>query len=238
SSGPATPELLRRYGVDPAGLDPATDVLTADSAADGSWPAGTVTRPLPEPAFGSLPRTLVTPAALQRNGWIPARSGWLVETAGPLTERQLAAAGEMADAAGLSVESRDRGGELRALRAIVTAAGGLLALVILAVTVGLIRAEAAGDLRTLTAVGATRHIRRALTSVTAGGLALLGAILGIGAAYTVILAGSSAEQLRELARVPFADLTVIAVGVPLTAAALGWLLAGREPNSLARVRLE
>ncbi|BEL04126.1 hypothetical protein Q0Z83_023170 [Actinoplanes sichuanensis] len=128
--------------------------------------------------------------------------------------------------------------ELLALRTIATTAGALLALVILAVTVGLIRAEAAGDLRTLTAVGATRGIRRTLTSATAGGLALLGAVLGIGAAYTVILAGSSAEQLRELARVPIIDLTVIAVGVPLIATVLGWLLAGREPRSLVRVPLE
>ncbi|GIE82530.1 hypothetical protein Aph02nite_84800 [Actinoplanes philippinensis] len=233
-----TPELLRLYGVDPTGVDPAADVLTSAPAPGGSWPPGTVTRPLPEPGFRSLPHTLLTPAALQRNGWIPVRTGWLVETAEPLTGRQLAGAAEFAGAAGLTVEERDQGDDLQALRAITTAAGALLALVILAVTVGLIRAEAAGDLRTLTAVGATRHIRRALTSATAGGLALLGALLGIGAAYTVILAGSSAEQLRELARVPLADLTVIAVGVPLAAAALGWLLAGREPRSLARVRLE
>ncbi|MEU4160767.1 FtsX-like permease family protein [Actinoplanes sp. NPDC026670] len=138
-----------------------------------------------------------------------------------------------------ALESEPASGDgLGALRAIATTAGALLALVILAVTVGLIRAEAAGDLRTLTAVGATRRIRRALTSATAGGLALLGAVLGILAAYTVILAGSSAEQLRELARVPVVDLTVIAVGVPLIATALGWLLAGREPRSLTRARLE
>ena len=39
--------------------------------------------------------------------------------------------------------------------AIATAAGALLALAILAMTVGLIRSESAGDLRTLTATGAT-----------------------------------------------------------------------------------
>lgn len=66
----------------------------------------------------------------------------------------------------------------------------------------------------------------------------MGGILGIGAAYTVILAGSSRNQFYDLARVPVVELLVIAVGVPLVAAALGWLLAGREPRSLVRVRLE
>ncbi|WP_328475161.1 FtsX-like permease family protein [Actinoplanes sp. NBC_00393] len=127
---------------------------------------------------------------------------------------------------------------LLALRTIATTGGAVLALVILATTVGLIRAEAAPDLRTLAATGATGGIRRTLTSATAGGLALLGAILGIAAAYTVILAGSSRSQLGELARVPVVELLVIAAGVPLVAAALGWLLAGREPRSLVRVRLE
>jgi putative ABC transport system permease protein len=60
--------------------------------------------------------------------------------------------------------------------AIATAAGAILALAILAMTVGLIRSESAGDLRTLTATGATPSIRRTLTAATAGTLALLGAL--------------------------------------------------------------
>ena len=240
----ATPELLRYYGVDPAGIGPATDVLTTQPGSDlsllsesGEMPRATTER-LANPQFESLPKTLLTPAALQRNNLTPVRTGWLVEAPRPLTEQQLTAAREVALDAGLIVEDRDKGGGLVALRAIATAAGAVLALAILAMTVGLIRAEAAGDLRTLTATGATGRIRRTLTSTTAGGLALLGGILGIGAAYTVILAGSSRSQLNELTRVPVVELLVIAVGVPLVAAALGWLLAGREPRSLVRTRLE
>ena len=62
-------------------------------------------------------------------------------------------------------------------------AGALLALAILAMTVGLIRSESAGDLRILTATGATPRIRRTLTAATAGALALLGAVLGVAGAY-------------------------------------------------------
>lgn len=216
----ATPELSRYSGVDPAGIGQTTDVLTT------------------RPRFDSLPATFLTLQALRRHNWQPVRTGWLVEAARPLSQEQLAGARELALDAGLVVEDRNRRGGLLALRAIATTGGAVLALAILAMTVGLIRAEAAGDLRTLTATGATSRIRRRLTSATAGGLALLGGVLGIGAAYTVIVAGSSRSQLDELARVPVVELLVIAVGVPLVAAACGWLLAGREPRSLVRVRLE
>jgi putative ABC transport system permease protein len=230
----ATPELLRYYGVDPAGIGRTTDVLTTQPR---SVPQAAAER-LPDPRFESLPTTFLTPAALQRRNLDPVRAGWLVESSRPLTEEQLAGAREFAVDAGLTIEDRNQRGGLLALRAIATAAGAVLALAILAMTVGLIRAEAAGDLRTLTATGATGRIRRTLTSTTAGGLALLGGILGIGAAYTVIVAGSSRSQLGELTRVPVVELLVIAVGVPLVAAALGWLLAGRAPRSLVRLRLE
>ncbi|MFC0533965.1 FtsX-like permease family protein [Phytohabitans kaempferiae] len=244
----ATPELLRYYRADPASIDQLTDVLTTHPGSDlllisesggtaRSFPEATTER-LPTPQFESLPTTFLTPAALQRNNWKPVRSGWLVESSQPLTDEQLTGARKFALDAGLVVEDRDKLDGLLALRTSATTAGALLALAVLAMTVGLIRAEATGDLRTLTATGATNRVRRTLTSATAGGLALLGGILGIGAAYTVILAGSSRDQFNELARVPVVDLLVIAVGVPMVATALGWLLAGREPRSLVRVRLE
>lgn len=235
----ATPELLRYYGVDPASIGQTTEVLLTSESGETalSFPEAT-TRRLPNPRFESLPTTLINPAALRRHNWKPVRSGWLVESARSLTDEQLTEAREVALGAGLVVEDRDKLDGLPTLRAAAIAAGAVLALAILALTVGLIRAEAAGDLRTLIATGATGRIRRTLTSATAGGLALLGGILGIGAAYTVILAGSSRDQLHELARVPVVELIVIAAGVPSIAAVLGWLLAGREPRSLTRVRLE
>jgi len=244
----ATPELLRYYGVDPAGIGPATDVLTTQPQPDlvllseagaraRSFPRAAGER-LPSPRFESLPKTFLTSAAVRRNNWKPVRTGWLIEAPRPLTEEQLTGARKLALDAGLVIEDRNKRGGLLALRAIATAAGAVLALAILALTVGLIRAEAAADLRTLTATGATARIRRTLSSATAGGLALLGGILGIGAAYSVIVAGSSRHQFDELARVPVAELLVIAIGVPVVAAALGWLLAGREPRSLVQVRLE
>jgi putative ABC transport system permease protein len=121
--------------------------------------------------------------------------------------------------------------------AIATAAGALLALAILAMTVGLIRGESAADLRTLTATGATSSIRRTLTASTAGALALLGSLLGVVGAYLVLLA-TYRDDLGYLGDVPVRYLVLGIVGVPLAAAAAGWLLAGREPPAIARQVIE
>ena len=112
-----------------------------------------------------------------------------------------------------------------------------MALAILAMTVGLIRSESAGDVRTLTATGASGRTRRTLTAATAGALALLGALLGVAGAYLVLMA-LYYDDLGYLGRVPAVSLVLIIVGVPLTAAAAGWFLAGREPPALARPAIE
>ena len=97
-------------------------------------------------------------------------------------------------------------------------------------TVGLVRSEAAADLRTLTATGATSRTRRAITAVTTGALAAAGAVLGVAAAFAVLSVG----YLDELARLPLAHFLTIALVTPAVAAAAGWLLAGREPPAITR----
>ena len=103
--------------------------------------------------------------------------------------------------------------------------------------VALIRAEAAGDVRTLTAIGAASSTRRTLTATTAGTLALLGALLGSGAAYLALAAGHRSD-ISVLSQVPVLDLTLTIVGVPAGAALAGWILAGRRPPSVARQPLD
>jgi putative ABC transport system permease protein len=115
--------------------------------------------------------------------------------------------------------------------------GAILALAILALTVGLIRSESAGDLRTLTATGASSRIRRTLTATTAGALALLGAILGVAGAYVAMLAMYH-DDLDYLSDVPLLYLGLAVVGVPLAAGVAGWLVAGREPPAIARSVIE
>jgi putative ABC transport system permease protein len=241
----ATPELLAHLGVDHASVDPGTDVLTphtgdlhfanqsnrSEAAPDGGTAASVKTVDLP--AYTSAPTSLITPNGLRRGGWQPARAGWLVQARRPPTADQLAQARRVAADAGMTVETRDRQPELTAIRTGATAAGMLLALGILAMTVGLIRGEAAGDLRTLSATGATGSTRRNLTAATGGALALLGVLLGGIGAYLALIAGYQGD-LGALGHVPLGHLALTLVGLPLTAAAAGWLLAGREPPAIAR----
>jgi putative ABC transport system permease protein len=235
----ATPEVLRQAGVDPASVGSDVEVLTPQ--AGPVYFVGAAARPervrdperIEVAAYTSVPRSFVTPEALARRGWESVRAAWLLETKEPLTVGQLAEVREEAADAGLRVEARSHQEGLSQLRSGATAAGVLLALGILAMTVGLVRTETAGDLRTLSAVGAPRRVRRAVTGATAGTLALLGAVLGTAGAYAALGAGY-ADDLAALRPLPVANLLTIAVGLPIVAAAAAWLLAGREPPSVAR----
>jgi putative ABC transport system permease protein len=154
-----------------------------------------------------------------------------------LTNQQIADGRDIAAKAGLTIDVQRNDTSFARVRAIAVGAGALLALAILAMTVGLIRSESAGDLRTLTATGASSSIRRTLTAATAGALALLGAILGVVGAY-LVLAATYYNNLGYLSDVPLFDLVLAVVGVPLAAIAAGWLLAGREPAAIARAVID
>ena len=247
----ATPAVLEYLGIDPATVDPSTDFLADRTVATEQLVIPTFTshgeiavanvQKIETGAylfgFTSAPPNLITLAGLRRHGWKQIAAGWLVESSRPLTNQQIADARDTAADAGLAIEVQDEGRSLATAKNIATAAGALLALAILALTVGLIRSESAGDLRTLTATGADSSIRRTLTATTAGALALLGAILGVAGAYAVLLA-MYYDDLGHLSDVPLSYLAVAIFGVPLAAAAAGWLLAGREPPTIARSVIE
>jgi putative ABC transport system permease protein len=252
----ATPAVLRYIGVDPATVDRRTDFL-----AGASTPTRRFVIPSMEGRreygltavqrvamhgrlFGSpwgdphaVTPVFITLDGLRRRGWTQMPAGWIIQTARPLTSEQVADARTLAAGAGLALEARRGRTSFATTMAVTTAVGALLALGILALTVGLIRSEGARDLRTLTAAGATSRIRRALTATTAGALALLGAILGVAGAYIALLATYS-DDLGYLSHVPLLYLGLALLGVPLAAAGAGWLLAGREPPAIARTVIE
>jgi putative ABC transport system permease protein len=251
----ATPAVLEHLGIDAASVDPNTDFLADPSVpthalvilkheAREELPVANVQRIDSRAVLGSgesdtgrVPDSFVTLNGLRRHGWKPVAAGWLVESSRPLTNEQIAAARDLAAEAGLTIETQRGQPSYATSGLIATAAGAVLALVVLALTVGLIRSEGEGDLRLLTATGATGRIRRTLTAATAGALALLGALLGVVGAYLAMLA-LYYDDLDYLSGVPVLPLLLIVVGVPLTAAAAGWLLAGREPPAIARPVIE
>jgi putative ABC transport system permease protein len=249
----ATPAVLRYLGIDPKTIDPSTDFLLDRSVAANQLTIPSMTKRREFPVTnvqkievgrhlfgadsGRHPANFITLNGLRRHGWKQIPAGWLVESSRPLTSGQIADARDAAAKAGLTIETRRKNNPPTEVMAIATAAGALLALAILAMTVGLIRGESAGDIRTLTATGATPSIRRTLTATTAGALALLGALLGVGGAY-IALAATYHDDLGYLSDVPVLYLALAIVGVPLCAAAAGWLVAGHEPTAIARPVIE
>ncbi|MFJ8579316.1 FtsX-like permease family protein [Micromonospora sp. NPDC093277] len=239
-----TPELLRDYGIDPASIDATTDVLTSRTGLEGydlypgrhdGWHPRVQQTTLP--TYRSLPTALLTTQAMQSLHLTPIPVGWLVRVPRPLTQAQVDRAQQIALAAGLSVESRTIGADTARLADQATGAGIAVALGVLATTVGLIRSETARDLRTLTAAGARRRTRRALTAATAGALALLGAVIGTAGAYLALLAWHH-QAPHWLGHVPVLHLAAILIGLPAIAYTGGWLLAGKEASTLARQPLD
>jgi putative ABC transport system permease protein len=233
----ASDDLLHALGLTPP---PGFELITTETgdinyggAVDpttGRHPPQAVTAAtVIEPTYTSLPSSLLNPAIATKRGWTSITAGWLLETPRPLTSDQIAGIRTTTIAAGLKVERRDNQARLSQLRNGATAVGMALALGILALTVGLLRSEAARDVQTLTATGATSSIRRAITASTAAGLAALGVLMATIGAY----AGLTAAR-NDIPAAPLGNLAAIALGVPLLAALAGWLAAGRQPESLTR----
>jgi putative ABC transport system permease protein len=243
----ATPELLAQFGVTPNDVAAHAEIITSrtdlqrmslfDAMKRG--PSGTpsieIVRQIP--TYGSDPNVLITQYGLRAFGLAAMPSGWLFHTRSTLTAAQITAARRAAVSAGLVIETRSAPKSYAPLRNWSTAAGILVALGVLAMTVGLIRSEAGRDLRTLTATGASSRTRRAITASTTGALASLGAALGTAGAYAALTAWHRSD-LHPLTRVPWINLAFIVVALPVLATACGWLLAGREPPAMNRQPLE
>jgi putative ABC transport system permease protein len=245
----ANPALLAAYGLDASALAGKDIVTTGSGELEIMGTAISSTAPIDRrvpgerftssgdlhETYSALPQALISPDRLAERGWTAAPSGnWLVQTPHAMSSSELNAARVIAAQYGLRIESRDNHGRLANIGFGAVAVGMLLALAILAMTVGLIRSESTGELRTLTATGATASTRRSISAVTAGALAALGALLGIAGAYIALAAG----RLSNLTPLPVGHLAVIAVGTPLVALGAGWVFAGREPAVIARRPLD
>ncbi len=238
----ATPELLAASGLTEADLDPTADVASPRDLTGLQLESGKRDPPVPEvqvldlPAYTSEPTTMISSAAMQRYGLQPITAGWLIRSDSPLTSAQISTARQIAAGAGLNVETRSTARTNGALSTDSTTIGILVALAVLAMTVGLIRSETAGDMRTLTAAGASTRTRRWLVGATAGALGLLGGVLGVVGAHLAVLAWNHG-RLGSLSHTPASNLLVLIIGLPVAAAVGGWLLAGRGPRAIARAPL-
>jgi putative ABC transport system permease protein len=190
------------------------------------------------PSGTSAPNTVITEYAASRYHLQPTLSGWLIQAPNGFTATQISAARQLALAYGVSVETKADNPDLGEFGAGATALGMVIAFGVLAMSVGLIRSETARDLRTLTAAGASGTTRRMITAATAAALGLLGAILGVAGALAAGLAWAHGSLSAMFSDVLLTDMLILLIGLPLVAAAGGWLFAGREPPAVARQPIE
>jgi putative ABC transport system permease protein len=267
----ATPQLLAAFGIKASAVDPGADVLTArpglsglsemqllygDNKDQGGQDTGSDAFPCPPgqclanpviqqagalPVGTSAPNTVITEHAIRTLGLRVDAAGWLIQAPHNPTAAQITDARLTAAAAGMTIETKSSTPSAAEILDYATVFGIVLALGILAMSIGLIRSETARDLRTLTATGASSLTRRELTAATAFALALGGAVLGTVTAYVAAVGYAWAnplDGLSELSSVPVWNLLLIVVGMPTVAAVVGWLMAGREPSAIGRQPLE
>jgi len=252
----ATPQLLATYGI--TDVDPRADILTMrpglaavpnmqllyghlHGPQDG--PPSVVDNPVIQEVSGlpsgtSAPNTLITQHVISQYNLHENLNGWLIQAPKPLTTAQIAAARQLAAAAGVSIETKSGELGLGEIADGATVLGLVIALGVLVMSVGLVRSETAGELRTLTAAGASSRVRRTITGATAGAIGLLGAVLGTAVAAIAGVAWARSSLSTTFGNIPAVDLIAILVGLPVVAAAGGWLLAGRQPPAIARQPLE
>jgi putative ABC transport system permease protein len=266
----ATPQLLSAFGIPQSQVNPDADILTerpgistmslmqltqkppCTSGSGNSFPCPPgsciASPPIQEvsqlPSGTSAPNTVITEhaiTALDLQSSITT-AGWLITVPNGLTAAQITRAQQLAaGASGMSVETRNSIPSLAQIIDAATIFGIVLALGILAMSVGLVRSEAARDLRTLTATGAAPSTRRTITAATAGALAFVGAVIGIVGGYLAAIGFFRSNQLdglSSLSSIPVTNLLVILVGMPLAAVVIGWLAAGRDPAGVSRQPLE
>jgi putative ABC transport system permease protein len=197
------------------------------------------------PSGTSVPNTVITENALRRLHLANQSSldGWALQANAPITSAQITNAQSLAASNNLSVESKNDEPSSSEIVNWATVFGIALALGILAMSVGLIRSETASELRILTATGASSRTRRTLTAVTAGGLAFLGALLGTVAAYVGLAGWFQSNSLEGglsdiIDHIPWSNLFLIVIAMPIVAMLVGWVLAGRDPTGIAIRPLE
>jgi putative ABC transport system permease protein len=196
------------------------------------------------PTGTSAPNTVITEHAMREFHIQASTNGgpWLIQGSQPFTAAQISNAELAASTTQLAVESKNDQPSSSAVINWATIFGIVIALGVLGMSVGLVRSETAGDLRTLAATGASSYTRRTLTAVTAGALGFLGALLGTAGGYIGLIGWLRGNSLNggigSLGNVPVADLLLILFGMPAFAAIVGWLFAGREQSAMAHQAIE
>ncbi|WP_431942080.1 FtsX-like permease family protein [Micromonospora marina] len=153
---------------------------------------------------GGLPvdRLVLSPVAAATLGLTAVPMGYLLDTAGSPTDRQIELlTDELYDIVPMSAQlaTADPPSDQRPMLLLLAVASGVITLGAAAVATGLAAAEGRRDLSTLAAVGADPRVRRLLSLCQAGVIAVLGSALGIvaGLGSAVVVLASLNQRYAE-----------------------------------------
>ncbi|MEU7759789.1 MULTISPECIES: ABC transporter permease [Micromonospora] len=150
----------------------------------------------------TVDRLVLSPVAADALGLTAVPMGYLLDTAGSPTDRQMEMlADELFDIGPMSAQlaTADPPSDQRPMLLLLAVASGVITLGAAAVATGLAAAEGRRDLSTLAAVGADPRVRRLLSLCQAGVIAVLGSALGIvaGLGSAVVVLASLNQRYAE-----------------------------------------
>lgn len=241
---------LGEFGTDPTAVPGMASMWTDDveqggmpgldgwgtSAIEGRhpvWePARTVTLDAvqAEPLPGDTPVMVLPVTALDGLEQRMGLTGVLLEYRDPLTSDQVKLMNDELigkDLQFLAMGEEDRGWEVGLW--VATALMALIIITVAGITTGLALADARRDQTVLSSIGANPSTRKSMAAAQTFVAALSGTALGVPVG-ALALVGLGLVQAYDVSWVPWWQLVVLVVGVPLLSAALTWLVVpGRLP---------
>jgi putative ABC transport system permease protein len=187
-----------------------------------------------EPAYTSMPAALIPEDVARRHGWDIEPTRVLLAYGAHATSDQVDSALAAADRFGAYayVEEGPDDDAVQVVLLIVAGVAAFVTFVGVAISVALSAAEGRADLATLAAVGAPPRRRRALAAAQALFVAGLGCALGVAFGTFVAYAARTTTGSPDFV-VPWANLAIVAIAVPLLAVAVAALFT---PSRLPLVR--
>ncbi|MGI9604900.1 MAG: FtsX-like permease family protein [Acidimicrobiales bacterium] len=193
---------------------------SADLLVAADWPRNT-----------RIPSVLIPPRLVAAEGLDRVQLGWYASS-GEAISAEVRSAVRGAVGPELLLEFPAEPEPRSSLRLIGLIGGLVLGLGIAISSIGLFSSELAGDLRTLSAIGAAPATQRKLAASIAGILASAGAVVALVIGYLPLIPMLSANEFEFEFVVPWLTVAGFAVVFPMLAGGAGWLL-GRPPADAA-----
>ncbi|WP_159552522.1 FtsX-like permease family protein [Citricoccus sp. K5] len=173
---------------------------------------------------GDQPIAIIPVTALAGMDQSMVLDGVLARFAEPVTEEQNALASDVLGSEDLWLSSMFEGGSgMQPLLWGIAGATALLVFSVAGMTTGLALADARRDQTVLSSVGANPRTRKSMAAAQTFTGALLGTLLGVPVGAVAVI-GIGAVQFYSVEWIPWLQLAVLVIGVPVLAAALTWLV--------------